>query len=87
MERTGNSISEIYPQQNESTAALKFVCWSLTERGAVGETLLHVCFLCGTEDHMLVVRRLLHYFPQLINDFYISDEYYGSCILFDIIIV
>lgn len=56
----------------------KFVCWHLNHRGAVGETLLHVCFLSGLPDHMkLLAQRLLYNFPKIINDFYLCDEYYG----------
>ena len=60
----------------------KFVCWRLDSRGAVGETLLHVCFLSGLPAHMkLLALRLIHCFPRIINDFYICDEYYGETAL------
>ena len=60
----------------------KFVCWRLDARGAVGETLLHVCFLSGLPDHMkLLAQRMIFSFPKIINDFYICDEYYGETAL------
>ena len=62
---------------NGATSSYKFVCSKLEERGAVGETPLHVCLLCGTSLHADLAKRLLRNFPKLINDIYISDMYYG----------
>lgn len=53
------------------------VCWYLHERGAVGETILHLCMLNATAIHADLAKRLLRFYPKLINDIYISDEYYG----------
>ncbi|VDK44106.1 unnamed protein product [Anisakis simplex] len=70
-ERTGNTFAL------RGCGMKKFVCWQLNHRGAVGETLLHVCFLSGLPEHMkLLAQRLLHHFPKIINDFYLCDEYY-----------
>lgn len=55
----------------------RLVCWSLGERGAVGETILHLCMLHATAIHIDLAKRLLRFYPKLINDVYISDEYYG----------
>lgn len=55
----------------------RLVCWSLSERGAVGETILHLCMLHATAIHIDLAKRLLRFYPKLINDVYISDEYYG----------
>lgn len=57
---------------------MKEVCWKLSERGSVGETGLHLCFLVATVVHMELGRRLVRIFPKLINDVYSSDEYYGE---------
>lgn len=54
------------------------VCWCLSERGAVGETILHLCMLNATAIHADLAKRLLRFYPKLINDIYISDEYYGK---------
>lgn len=76
-ERTGSPFTGISRQKLE-----KFICWRLDARGAVGETLLHVCFLSGLPEHMgLLALRLVHCFPHIINDFYISEEYYGETAL------
>uniref|UniRef100_A0A0N4ZE83 ANK_REP_REGION domain-containing protein n=1 Tax=Parastrongyloides trichosuri TaxID=131310 RepID=A0A0N4ZE83_PARTI len=75
-ERTGNTL-------NSSPNQLKrFICWRLDCRGAVGETLLHVCFLSGLPPHMkLLAKRMIYVYPRIINDFYICDEYYGETAL------
>ncbi|KOC68960.1 Transient receptor potential cation channel subfamily V member 6 [Habropoda laboriosa] len=59
----------------------RLVCWSLSERGAVGETILHLCMLHATAIHTDLAKRLLRFYPKLINDVYISDEYYGESAL------
>ncbi|XP_076174002.1 transient receptor potential cation channel subfamily V member nanchung [Ptiloglossa arizonensis] len=59
----------------------RMVCWSLSQRGAVGETALHLCMLHATAIHIDLAKRLLRFYPKLINDIYISDEYYGESAL------
>lgn len=54
------------------------VCWDLNERGAVGETVLHLCLLSATSVHADLAKRLLKFYPKLINDIYMCDEYYGE---------
>lgn len=54
------------------------VCWKLEERGAVGETALHICFLLSTPTHMILAKKLLSMFPKLINDIYTCDRYFGE---------
>ncbi|XP_065581675.1 uncharacterized protein LOC136041060 isoform X1 [Artemia franciscana] len=55
------------------------VCWNLEERGAVGETILHLCFLNPSSILAELAKRLLRIYPKLINDYYISEDYYGKC--------
>ncbi|XKL66119.1 hypothetical protein PGB90_009539 [Kerria lacca] len=57
------------------------VCWDLNERGTVGETILHLCLLNSTSIYADLAKRLLKFYPKLINDIYISDEYYGESVL------
>nr|XP_031845256.1 transient receptor potential cation channel subfamily V member 5 [Nomia melanderi] len=59
----------------------RMVCWSLSQRGAVGETILHLCMLHATAIHIDLAKRLLRFYPKLINDVYMSDEYYGESAL------
>ena len=56
-------------------------CWHLSMRGSVGETGLHVCFLVPSSLHMELAKRMVAKFPKLINDIYISEEYYGENVL------
>uniref|UniRef100_A0A182RGL2 Ion transport domain-containing protein n=1 Tax=Anopheles funestus TaxID=62324 RepID=A0A182RGL2_ANOFN len=57
------------------------VCWNVKERGAVGETILHLCLLNATSLHADLAKRLLRFYPKLINDVYMCDEYYGESVL------
>ncbi|KAF4533193.1 hypothetical protein B566_EDAN001735, partial [Ephemera danica] len=57
------------------------VCWNINERGAVGETILHLCLLHATSLHADLAKRLLRFYPKLINDVYMCDEYYGENVL------
>ncbi|XP_063989995.1 transient receptor potential cation channel subfamily V member 5 isoform X5 [Diachasmimorpha longicaudata] len=59
----------------------RLVCWNLSDRGAVGETILHLCMLNATALHADLAKRLLRFYPNLINDVYLSDEYYGESVL------
>lgn len=54
------------------------VCWDLKKRGAVGESIFHLCLLNATSLHADLAKRLLKFYPKLINDIYMSDEYYGK---------
>ncbi|XP_077294935.1 transient receptor potential cation channel subfamily V member nanchung [Arctopsyche grandis] len=56
-------------------------CWDFKERGAVGETILHLCLLNATSLHADLAKRLLRFYPKLINDVYMCDEYYGESVL------
>lgn len=51
------------------------------ERGAVGETILLLCLLSATSLHADLAKRLLKFYPKLIHDIYLSDEYYGENVL------
>lgn len=56
-------------------------CWDIDERGSVGETILHLCLLNATSTHADLAKRLVRLFPNLINDIYHSEEYYGENVL------
>lgn len=59
-------------------SAYREVVWDIKERGAVGETILHLCLLNATSVHADLAKRLLRFYPKLINDIYMCDEYYGK---------
>lgn len=58
------------------------VCWDLKKRGAVGESIFHLCLLNASSLHADLAKRLLRFYPKLINDIYMSDEYYGESSFF-----
>ncbi|CAF0724642.1 unnamed protein product [Brachionus calyciflorus] len=59
----------------------KYVCFDLANRGNNGETLLHLCFLNGSVIHMLIAKRLIKFYPNLIKDICIGDEHFGESVL------
>ncbi|XP_055927061.1 transient receptor potential cation channel subfamily V member 5-like [Argiope bruennichi] len=67
--------------KEEDGPQFREVCWDLDQRGSVGETVLHLCFLVSSPLHLDLAKRLVKLFPKLINDIYQSDEYYGENVL------
>nr|CAH0100413.1 unnamed protein product [Daphnia galeata] len=57
------------------------VCWDLDQRGGVGETVMHLCMLSATSIHADLAKRLLKFYPKLILDIYLDEEYYGENVL------
>ena len=49
--------------------------------GAVGESLLHLCMLNGSAAVIELAKRLIRHFPKMINDIYLSEDYYGEAAL------
>ncbi|XP_050093034.1 transient receptor potential cation channel subfamily V member 5 [Anopheles aquasalis] len=79
-------IDAVCPEVSEAEYYLnpsgyREVCWNIKERGAVGETILHLCLLNATSLHADLAKRLLRFYPKLINDVYMCDEYYGESVL------
>ena len=52
-------------------------CWDINKRGAVGETLLHMCVLHNTPIHTEIAKLLLRAYPKLALDYYEGEDYYG----------
>ena len=52
-------------------------CWDIRQRGEVGETILHLCYLNNTEVHTTIAEHLLGLYPKLCLDIYEGFEYYG----------
>uniref|UniRef100_A0A0R3RSQ5 ANK_REP_REGION domain-containing protein n=1 Tax=Elaeophora elaphi TaxID=1147741 RepID=A0A0R3RSQ5_9BILA len=53
------------------------VVWKLDERGNMGENLVGLCLLQGTAIHNHLARHLIKLYPKLVNDIFISENYYG----------
>ncbi|VDP16088.1 unnamed protein product [Soboliphyme baturini] len=67
-------------------AKYRELCWSMSQRGVMGETLVHICLLNGTYLNNEVAKHLIKTFPKLVNDIYLSEEYYGQSALHQAII-
>ncbi|XP_053381357.1 transient receptor potential cation channel subfamily V member 5-like isoform X2 [Mercenaria mercenaria] len=63
---------------NKPDRKYRELCWKIDELGTVGESALHLCLLNSSAIHANLAKRLLHHFPKLINDIYLSEEYYGE---------
>lgn len=70
------SDTHVFLFVTESTT--RSVCWDINQRAAVGENVLHLCFLNATQVHYDIAKLIIKKFPSLVNDIYISDEFYGE---------
>ena len=59
----------------------RFVCCHLERRGKIGETLLHLCLLNNTPVHRRLAKELIKLFPGMVNDIFVSNDYYGQTAL------
>jgi len=60
----------------------RYQFWDLAHVGAVGETIIHMCVLNASSAHNELVKRLLRIYPNLVNDTYLADEYFGGWLLY-----
>ncbi|CAB4055432.1 TRPV5 [Lepeophtheirus salmonis] len=74
-------MTEDYADPETAPEMYRECCWMVEKRGSVGETVFHICYLVNTTTHTFLGRRLLKWFPKLINDVYLSEEYYGENVL------
>lgn len=56
----------------------RVVGWDIKQRAAVGENVVHLCFLNATGVHYDLAKMMINKYPCLVNDIYIGDEYYGE---------
>ncbi|CAI2354992.1 unnamed protein product [Caenorhabditis sp. 36 PRJEB53466] len=61
----------------KSESKYREMVWSLEDRGSMGENLLCICLLQGGSLHNFIAKKLIEFFPKLINDICTSEEYYG----------
>uniref|UniRef100_A0A7E4VKI6 Ion_trans domain-containing protein n=1 Tax=Panagrellus redivivus TaxID=6233 RepID=A0A7E4VKI6_PANRE len=62
---------------NNRNIKYRMIVWDLAENGKMGENLLHLCLLHNTAEHNTLAKHLIVKFPKLVNDIFISEEYYG----------
>ncbi|VDL69280.1 unnamed protein product [Nippostrongylus brasiliensis] len=61
------------------------IAWKLEERGAMGETIIGICLLQGTDVHNKLAMKIIEAFPKLINDINISEDFYGLLMFMEIL--
>jgi len=55
------------------------ICSKLERRGASGESIFHLCIQNSSSKYnYILAKRLLLHFPKMVNDIYISEEFYGE---------
>ncbi|PIO75410.1 hypothetical protein TELCIR_02564, partial [Teladorsagia circumcincta] len=57
--------------------------WDIEQRGRMGENLLHICLLHNTADMNELAKRIVNKYPKIVNDIFISEDYYGMLVLYD----
>ncbi|CAI4222149.1 unnamed protein product [Auanema sp. JU1783] len=57
------------------------ITWKLDERGSMGETIIGICLLQGTDMHNKLALKILDSYPKLVNDINVSEDYYGLTLL------
>nr|XP_039262260.1 transient receptor potential cation channel subfamily V member 5-like [Styela clava] len=72
---------EVSKDFKSSSKDTRFCCWRVDKRGAVGETILHLCFLNNTRVHYILAEHLIRIYPNSLHDIYHSEEYYGESVL------
>ncbi|CAJ0938994.1 unnamed protein product, partial [Mesorhabditis belari] len=73
-------------KKGKNESKYRDVVWKFEERGSMGETLMGVALLTTTPAHHSLVVRLANEFPKLVNDYCISEDYYGMSPLHQAII-
>ncbi|KAI1696929.1 ion transport protein domain-containing protein [Ditylenchus destructor] len=58
-------------------AKYREIVWKLEERGSMGENLVGCCLMQGSPLHNELAIRLMTEFPKLVNDVFLSEDYYG----------
>ncbi|CAJ0934944.1 unnamed protein product, partial [Mesorhabditis belari] len=53
------------------------IVWDINQRGKMGETLLHICLLHNTTEMNELAKQIIIRFPKIVNDIFISEDYYG----------
>ncbi|XP_020623701.1 uncharacterized protein LOC110061212 [Orbicella faveolata] len=83
--RVENTIENVgmdnYELTENTGSTTRPVCWDIDQRAAVGENILHLCFLNATCVHYEIAKIIIKKYPPLVNDIYIGDEFYGESAL------
>uniref|UniRef100_A0A914R1E0 Uncharacterized protein n=1 Tax=Parascaris equorum TaxID=6256 RepID=A0A914R1E0_PAREQ len=80
--KSGPNILDDFNQEGQNQGDLKKVAWKLDERGTMGENLVGICLLHGTAVHNQLAIKLMLTYPKMVNDIFISEDYYGQLPLY-----
>ena len=69
-----------YPEEEAMPVRDHKACWDLHQRGAMGETALHLLVLADSPATIDIAKIMLDRFPALALDYYEGEEYYGMCL-------
>ncbi|CAD5205850.1 unnamed protein product [Bursaphelenchus okinawaensis] len=64
-------------KNGKGDAKYREIAWKYESRGSMGETIVGCCLMQASLVHNLLALRLMTMYPPLINDIYISEDYYG----------
>uniref|UniRef100_A0AC35FG89 Uncharacterized protein n=1 Tax=Panagrolaimus sp. PS1159 TaxID=55785 RepID=A0AC35FG89_9BILA len=64
-------------KSGKGDAKYREIVWKLEERGRMGENIVGACLMQGSALHNKLAIKILTAYPKLINDIFISEEYYG----------
>uniref|UniRef100_A0A915EQ02 Uncharacterized protein n=1 Tax=Ditylenchus dipsaci TaxID=166011 RepID=A0A915EQ02_9BILA len=69
-------------KSGKGDAKYRDIVWKVDERGSMGENLVGCCLMQGSPLHNELAIRLLNEYPKLINDIFLSEDYYGFTIIY-----
>ncbi|KAI1708286.1 transient receptor potential cation channel subfamily V member 6 [Ditylenchus destructor] len=76
-----NILAEFDPLKlldgGKGDAKFREIVWRLEERGVAGENLVGCCLLQGSPLHKKLSIHVLETYPKLVNDIFVSEDYYG----------
>uniref|UniRef100_A0AC34FXP7 ANK_REP_REGION domain-containing protein n=1 Tax=Panagrolaimus sp. ES5 TaxID=591445 RepID=A0AC34FXP7_9BILA len=64
-------------KSGKGDAKYREIVWKLEDRGRMGENIVGACLMQGSALHNKLAIKILTAYPKLINDIFISEEYYG----------
>uniref|UniRef100_A0A914Y437 Uncharacterized protein n=1 Tax=Panagrolaimus superbus TaxID=310955 RepID=A0A914Y437_9BILA len=64
-------------KSGKGDAKYREIVWKLDDRGRMGENIVGACLMQGSALHNKLAIKILSAYPKLINDIFISEEYYG----------
>uniref|UniRef100_A0A914PUQ5 ANK_REP_REGION domain-containing protein n=1 Tax=Panagrolaimus davidi TaxID=227884 RepID=A0A914PUQ5_9BILA len=67
-------------KSGKGDAKYREIVWKFDDRGRMGENIVGACLMQGSALHNKLAIKILSAYPKLINDIFISEEYYGTIV-------